>query len=224
MYIPIKVENIETNAIIDTASQLTVMNAELYNKLKPQPKLTEHIELKDAGKESLFAGRKTEKVVLKIGNFIQKQDIVVCDISYDLLLGLDFLENHDTVIDLKSYTVSLDNREIPIKQITDMELKKVNIYKVLVQKGIAIPSNTMKFVKLKANILAIQPQSIHNELHCTNCECLAYRDHDVIFIGTGFNSHIQNLQTVRSRFEKYNLKLKPNKFQTEIKFLEKIVP
>jgi hypothetical protein len=59
----------------------------------------------------------------------------------------------------------------------------------------------------------------------TWCECLAYLD-DVSVIGTDFESHIQNLQTVMSLFEKYNLKLKPNKynlFQTEIKFLGKIV-
>jgi hypothetical protein len=58
----------------------------------------------------------------------------------------------------------------------------------------------------------------------TFCECLAYLD-DVIVIGTDFDSQIQNLKTVMSRFEKYNLKLKPNKynlFHTEINFLEKL--
>lgn len=113
-----------------------------------------------------------EEVRIQIGNVSLKRDIVVCDISDDLLLGLDFLEDHDTVIDLKSYIVSIDNQEIPIKQIKDMEFKEVNIYKVSIQKRTAIPPNTMKFVKLKINspcreILAIQPLSIHNELQCT---------------------------------------------------------
>jgi hypothetical protein len=90
-----------------------------------------------------------------------------------LLLGLDFLENHDTVIDLKSYTVLIDSWEIPIKQIKDKELKKASIYKVSVQKRTVIPPNTMKFVKLKTDIpcqeiLAIQPQNMHNELLCPN--------------------------------------------------------
>jgi hypothetical protein len=182
-----------------------VINIELYNKLKPQPKLTEHTELKDAGKESLCAGRKADKVLLQIGNFIQKQDIVVCDISDDLLLGLDILEKHDKGIDLKSYTVSIDNREITRKQIKDMESKMANVCKVLVQKRTVMPPNIMKFVRLKTDIpcqeiLEIQPQNMHNKLLCTNCECLAYRDHDVLVIGTGSNSHIQNMQIVMYRF------------------------
>ena len=56
-------------------------------------------------------------------------------------------------------------------------------------------------------------------------ECLAYLD-DVIVMGENFSSHMRNLRSVLTRFQKYNLKLKPKKcnlFQTEIKFLGKIV-
>lgn len=149
IYIPIR---IEISAVVDT---------ELH-------------KLQWWTQESLvFGGRMAEEVRIQIGNVSLKRDIVVCDISDDLLLGLDFLEDHDTVIDLKWYIVSIDNQEVPIKQIKDMEFKEVNIYKVSIQKRTTIPPNTMKFVKLKTNsscreILAIQPLSIHNELLCPN--------------------------------------------------------
>ncbi|KAK3105322.1 hypothetical protein FSP39_022517 [Pinctada imbricata] len=150
------------------------MNTKLYNKLKPRPKLTECVKLKGAGKDSIFDGRMAEKVRLQIGNFSQTHDIVVCDISDDLLLGLDFLQDHDTVIDLKSYMVSFGEEKIPIKQINDTKsTKHVNIYKISIQKRTVIPPNTMKFIKLKTDIpshepLAIQPRNIHQELFCPN--------------------------------------------------------
>lgn len=56
-------------------------------------------------------------------------------------------------------------------------------------------------------------------------ECLAYLD-DVVVLGTDFDSHMENLYKVFSRFRKYNLKLKPSKcnlLQTQVKFLGKIV-
>ena len=52
-------------------------------------------------------------------------------------------------------------------------------------------------------------------------EYLAYLD-DVVVLGSNFSSHVKNLSAVLNRFEKYNLKLKPQKcdlFKQEIKFL-----
>jgi hypothetical protein len=56
-------------------------------------------------------------------------------------------------------------------------------------------------------------------------ECLAYLD-DVVVLGRNFEDQIDNLRRVFLRFQKYNLKLKPNKcqlMQTEVKFLGKII-
>ena len=56
-------------------------------------------------------------------------------------------------------------------------------------------------------------------------ECLAYLD-DVVVLGENFHEHLNNLSEILSRFEEYNLKLKPKKchlFKREIKFLGKIV-
>ena len=56
-------------------------------------------------------------------------------------------------------------------------------------------------------------------------EYLAYLD-DVIIFGCNMFSHTRNLSAILSRFEKYNLKSKPQKcamYQTEIKFLGKLV-
>ena len=51
-------------------------------------------------------------------------------------------------------------------------------------------------------------------------ECLAYLD-DVLVLGSDFQNHITKLANVLSRLKKFNLKLKPQKFQflqKEVKF------
>jgi hypothetical protein len=57
-------------------------------------------------------------------------------------------------------------------------------------------------------------------------ECLVYFD-DSIVLGKDFRKHLKNLDKVLACFRKYNLKSKPKKFynlfQSEVKFMDKIV-
>ena len=54
---------------------------------------------------------------------------------------------------------------------------------------------------------------------------VAYLD-DIIVLGKDFRGHLENLDKVLAHFRKYHLMLKPKKcnlFQSEVKFMEKIV-
>ena len=49
---------------------------------------------------------------------------------------------------------------------------------------------------------------------------------DIIVLGKDFREHLENLDKVLAHFRKYHLMLKPKKcnlFQSEVKFMEKIV-
>lgn len=93
LYVPCIVNNKTINAVIDTAAQVTVMNYELFESLKPKPLLQKDIILKGAGKNNIINGKIAEQVKLRIGPTEQRWDVVVGEIADSLLLGLDFFES-----------------------------------------------------------------------------------------------------------------------------------
>lgn len=102
LYVPCIVNNKTINAVIDTAAQVTVMNYELFESLKPKPLLQKDIILKGAGKNNIINGKIAEQVKLRIGPTEQRWDVVVGEIADSLLLGLDFLRAHNCIINLEN--------------------------------------------------------------------------------------------------------------------------
>jgi hypothetical protein len=92
------------DGVIDTASQVTVLSEEVYAGIKGAPIATEHVWLRGAAKE----GRFPAKVVpgLSLG---------LAPISDNLLIGLDFLLQHQGVIDLNRGELALAGSIIPLR-------------------------------------------------------------------------------------------------------------
>ena len=130
LYIPLEVENVKVNAVIDTAAQVSVMNMDLYKKLKPTPHLTDSIVLKAAGINNDIQARLAKNVNIRVGDVVKKWDVVVGEIADSLLLGLDFLEHCSSIIDLQNYTITFDGNVLPIRQFGTGQDKKVDVFQV----------------------------------------------------------------------------------------------
>ena len=173
IYVPIKIGNIHVNAVLDTATQVTVMGEKLYKKIKPSPILTESIKLKGAGKDNFINGQYAEDVKIQIGDIKTKCRIVVGNMSDEFLLGLDFLQRHRAVINLDTYTVQLNGTTINLSQVEDGNHDKINVYRVTVNKRTVIPPQSMQFVKIQtdkpvSNPIMVQPQYKHHGLVSPN--------------------------------------------------------
>lgn len=150
LYVPCTVNNKTINAVIDTAAQVTVMNYELFESLKPKPLLQKDIILKGAGKNNIINGKIAEQVKLRIGPTEQRWDVVVGEIADSLLLGLDFLRAHNCIINLENFTLTVDKALIPITKIkTEGSKNDVEIYRVSLQKRTVIPPQSVKFIPVQ---------------------------------------------------------------------------
>ncbi|ELU13954.1 hypothetical protein CAPTEDRAFT_199105 [Capitella teleta] len=94
LLVPVKVNGVLTKTVLDTASQVIVF-------------------LKGAAKEGGMRSHRYKDLKLCLGGKEYRWDFYGAPISDDLLLGLDFMEAHSTVIDLADKVIILENKRIP---------------------------------------------------------------------------------------------------------------
>ena len=110
MVIPLKVDDSDAEAVVDSGAQATVMSDEFYRSLKNPPKITEKVLLKTASKGDGFKGYYVPKATLTFGKISFTCSMYVGPVTDPFILGLDFLLPVEGVIDLGRHTVTVKDK------------------------------------------------------------------------------------------------------------------
>ena len=88
----ITINRVKTEAVIDTAAQVTLVNERLLRKLKLPLEEDKTVILREVGEDSMIPAKKACKVLLKIGSREYRWDVYVAPITDKCLLRLDFFK------------------------------------------------------------------------------------------------------------------------------------
>ena len=104
----------EVTAFVDTAAQVTVLSLDFYNTLVDRPKPQSRVLMTGAQKDGTMEALVLEEVPVTIGHTEYPVDVHVAPIGDTLLLGLDFLAAHDSIIDIPQKLLQLENNSVPL--------------------------------------------------------------------------------------------------------------
>ena len=110
MLVPLKLDDSDVEAVVDSGAQATVMSDELYKSLKNPPKIAEKVLLKTASKGDGFGGYYIPKATLTFGKLSFTCSIYVGPVTDSFILGLDFLLPVEGVIDLGRHTITVKDK------------------------------------------------------------------------------------------------------------------
>lgn len=163
LVIPVKINGHKLMGLIDSAAQVSVINNSLLKQLGPSVKLKEHVRLSGAGKESEMEARITSEVPVEIGKSKLKWKFVAADINDDIILGIDFLEYNHAVIDLSSFSVSLNSENIPATCLCTETVNNIKIYRIELKKKVVVPPYSIKLAETNIstvpdNNIIVQPR------------------------------------------------------------------
>lgn len=101
-------------AVIDTAAEVTIMSDKIFQALRNKPPILRKMVMYAEGR-----GMQMDTIVvgpgdLQINNKMYSIDVSVAPIDNDMLLGLDFLAEHGTHIDLRTNTFSIGQDQVPM--------------------------------------------------------------------------------------------------------------
>ncbi|MES9879305.1 MAG: reverse transcriptase family protein, partial [Sedimenticola sp.] len=169
--VPVCVEGIKLEAVVDTAAQVTLISDQVYHRFKDKPPVIKNISLNTAGRQMKLPGAIIGPVKLKLGKVQYLEKVYVAPIEDEMLLGLDFLQKHQVNINLPQAVLQLPSEIIPMSMANS---NKTRIARVTVDSKTVIPPNTVKLVKCstdsrltqfmvepKTNLHALVARTVH---------------------------------------------------------------
>ena len=142
-FINIVVENLPVCALVDTGSAVTIITRKVWNCLKAKVKR----KLSKCPENLSFANADGHKlnmdgllpVRIAIGATELNMNVFVCDsISFDCILGIDFLETQECAVCYRNKVLTIDNSTVPL---LDMPFK-MGSRDVFLDDNIRIPPST----------------------------------------------------------------------------------
>ena len=137
LYIPIKVNGISVNAILDTGAQVTVLNSKLAKAKIPDLKGTKKVLLKGINSDNSMQASLCEHVNISLGKNTFDWQIFLAPIDDMCILGLDFIVKFGLDIRLSDNILTVCGDEIPLT-IADPKFDSLNVKLIKLDKKVIV--------------------------------------------------------------------------------------
>ena len=96
--IPVNINGVSISAVVDTASEITILSETVYDSMSPHPRVLSHVDANLAGGGATMSVGSLGPVQLGISGL--SRTLPVCrPITRSMLLGIDCIQNYLVKID-----------------------------------------------------------------------------------------------------------------------------
>jgi predicted aspartyl protease len=141
--VPVEVQGMQLQAVVDTAAQVTLMSEEFYKSLDPAPPIRREMVMNTAGKGMQMNGYIAGPFQVVLGTHQFSVEIYVAPLEEEMLLGLDFLEANGVSLHLKEKKLQIAGEEIPMSLGAGSPLVNEKEKGVSLVRGCKIPPNSV---------------------------------------------------------------------------------
>ena len=141
--VPIEVQGMRLQAVVDTAAHVTLVSEEFYKSLDPAPPIHKEVVMNTAGKGMQMNGFIAGPFQVILGTHQFSVDIYVAPIEEEMLLGLDFLESNGVSLHLKERRLQTAGEVIPMSWGAGNPVVSENEVGVSLVKGCRVPRNSV---------------------------------------------------------------------------------
>jgi hypothetical protein len=141
--VPVEVQGMQLQAVVDPAAQVTLVSEEFYKSLDPAPPIRREVVMNTAGKGMQMNGYIAGPFQVVLGTHQFSVEIYVAPIEEEMLLGLDFLEAHGVSLHLKEKKLQIAVEAIPMSLGAGSPLVNEKEMGGSLVKGCKIPPNSV---------------------------------------------------------------------------------
>ena len=148
LFIPINLQGVRTDAVVDSAAQVTEVSRELWEHICETPPSVGQVVLCGADNASKMKADIVDGVSLQVGGHTYPWRICVASISDKIILGMDFLRATHCLVDLEHDCLTIDKEVIPGMFQRQSKGSSSHVSQVKVSRRVIIPPNTTAAVSV----------------------------------------------------------------------------
>ncbi|GFO34313.1 hypothetical protein PoB_006081800 [Plakobranchus ocellatus] len=112
------------NQEIALGAEITVISEEVYRRFIPKLRLSGKRRVQMAGKGQASWANLVGPISVKVGPLSTQETIYVAQINDDMLLGVEYLDKYNAVIDFEDHTLQMQGEQTPLRTlVSDMRSK-----------------------------------------------------------------------------------------------------
>ena len=148
IFLPMKINNVSVEALIDTGAEVTVISSSFAKKV-PQLFSDQHILLRNAEEGAVMLAHFCPDITLSVGHTPYKWHIFEAPIADNLILGQDFIYHHKLDILTSQGVVVVDDNKVEFVAKSKSSSYSFNIKTVWSEESIYIPAWSGITISLK---------------------------------------------------------------------------
>ena len=178
---PIVVQDKCVSALVDTGSQVTIMNEDFFDSFTVKPKLVGTAQLRMAG-DQLSPAKIIRGARIHINDLQFGWDVYVAPVFDSFILGIDFMRRFGIRLDLKKGTFKIGGQKVELTMEHSAESGQIS--SVRLKRRTVIPPNTGLDVEVTTNlndgkeyiispVAAISRVMVANTLYTDSRRCMS---------------------------------------------------
>ena len=157
LQVPVCVHGKTIQAIIDTASEVSIISDKVFNSFEVKPTIQKQITLYAAGREMKMSGYKLGPVEIMLDSKMFVEAVTVAPIEDDMLLGLDFLLKHNATINMEDNVLNIQGHTIKFTS-GKVDEMTAQVARVTIKKRVVVPAWSV--LRLNCSMDKTMPQCI----------------------------------------------------------------
>jgi hypothetical protein len=145
--VPVEVQGMQLQTVVDTTAQVTLVSDEFYKSLDPAPPIRRDVVMNTAGKGMQMNGYIAGPFQVVLGTHQFSVEIYVAPIEEEMLLGLDFLEANGVSLHLKEKKLHITGKVISMSWEAGSPLVNEKETGVFLVRGCMVPPNSVMRVE-----------------------------------------------------------------------------
>ncbi|VDI24883.1 Hypothetical predicted protein [Mytilus galloprovincialis] len=161
--VQVKIQDKLVTALIDTGSEVTIMQDKVFDSLKEKPYVIKETLMHGAGREMQMTCRITNPTLFSIQDLLFNHNLYIAPIDCEMLLGHDFLASNNVILNIGQGYMSINDKTVKLVLGGETPSAQPSVSRITIPSSVVVPPNSVMrmncTVPVQDNDFVIEPNS-----------------------------------------------------------------